>query len=398
MSKRQEVMKKLSEKEIKDFGLKSEEEIEDLHEELGIVEDEEENIEEEIVEEKPKKKAVSKKKTSTQTKKKSTKKKTSDNSDIRDILSDITIDVSNIEFSEKSPLESTSDIDFILNGKPTFQVVANQSAYIAHMESIRMADINSIVNSTMSPSASRQKLYKIVYSKINATSLGKISYKDWLRITSFYDFNTLLYGIYCQTYPTDSTFEISCGHCQGTNTVIVNNETLVDVKDEETFAKLHEIIGNVSNVDELLEKSLVNKFNRIVLPHDKILLDIQTPSLYDHLELIGSVNPEMLQENEQILTTMMFIKNLYVIDIQQLKANNKVKYVKIDDKESIFQIIKNLEVEDVKALAQAISDRSEKYAIDYKIKTHKCSNCGEQLGDIEIDMEEMLFHRLLQED
>ncbi|PTU25751.1 hypothetical protein DA469_22135, partial [Bacillus subtilis] len=248
-----------------------------------------------------------------------------------------------------------------------------------------MADINSIVNSTMSPSASRQKLYKIVYSKINATSLGKISYKDWLRITSFYDFNTLLYGIYCQTYPTDSTFEISCGHCQGTNTVIVNNETLVDVKDEETFAKLHEIIGNVSNVEELLEKSLVNKFNRIVLPHDKILLDIQTPSLYDHLDLIGSVNPEMLQENEQILTTMMFIKNLYVIDIQQLKANNKVKYVKIDDKESIFQIIKNLEVEDVKALAQAISDRSEKYAIDYKIKTHKCSNCGEQLGDIDID-------------
>jgi hypothetical protein len=408
MVKRNDLLNKLSDEEAQTFGLASEEEIDDLHSELGIEEDEdidaddeleedeldlddEEEIEEEppvVVEPpKPAKKPATRKKTTT-------KKKTKP--DVNSLLKNITIDINNIEFTEKSPLEKIDDIDFILNGKPTFQVVANQSAYIAHMESIRLADINSMTNSSGDIYATKQKLYKTIHSKINTTSVGKIDFKTWLKVTSFYDLPSLMYGIYCQTFPGDTTFEISCRHCQENTDVVVNNDTLISVKDEETYSKLNEIINNNKKAEDLLNNSIVNKYSRSVLPESKILVDIQTPSLWNHLELLASVDKRTIGEMEDVIGTMMFIKNLFVLDMKELQRTGKPKYYPISDKNQIINILRNLEVYDAKALGDAIAERSDKYAIGYKIQNFKCSKCSNDVGEIPVDVEQLLFSQILQ--
>jgi hypothetical protein len=396
-SKRDKLVNQLSNDEMSEFGF-GDNQLDDLHAELGIVEEEEtvEEVmeeEEEVVDEevkKPAKKTTPRKRT-TPAKKTQQKKQQS----ARDLLKNIKIDLNNIEFSDKSPLEKIDDIEFILNGKPSFQVVANQSGYIAHMESIRLADINSITNSTMDMYASKQKLYKTIFSKINTTSIGKMDYKTWLRVTSFFDLPSLMYGIYNQTFPGDTTFEVTCRHCQQPTDVIVNNETLIDVKDEATYSKLAEIVNHAKKPEDLLKDSLVNKYTRSVLPDDKILVDIQTPSLWNHLELLASIDKRQLEELDDVIGTMLFIKNLYVLDISALKQG-KVKYSEVTDKNQIVNILRNLEVNDAKALGDAISDRTEKYAIYYKIKDHNCSKCGNSVGEIPVDMETMLFTQILQ--
>jgi hypothetical protein len=390
-TKRDKLVSQLSSGEMSEFGL-GDSELDNLHSELGFVE--EETVEEEVVEKPVKPKASTpRKRNTTATKPKASPKKKQVTP--RDLLKNIKIDINNIEFSDKSPLEKVDDIEFILNGKPSFQVVANQSGYIAHMESIRLADINAITNSTMDMYASKQKLYKTVFSKINTTSVGKMDYKTWLRVTSFFDLPSLMYGIYNQTFPGDTNFEVTCRHCQQPTDVIVNNETLIDVKDEATYSKLGEIVNHAKKPEDLLSESLVNKYTRSVLPEDKILVDIQTPSLWNHLELLASIDKRQLEELDDVIGTMLFIKNLYVLDITALQQG-KVRYSEVTDKNQIVNILRNLEVNDAKALGDAISDRTEKYAIYYQIKDHNCSKCGNSVGDIPVDMETMLFTQILQ--
>lgn len=312
-----------------------------------------------------------------------------------DLLKNLQIDVNNIEFVEKSPLESLDELEFFMNGKPTYQVIASQSAYIAHMESMRLADINAINNSTMDLYATKQKLYKTIYDKIATTSLGKIGYNDWLKITSIYDLDTLEYGIYCQTFPGDTSFEVTCRHCNKKTDVIVNNDTLISVKDEELYSNLNEIISNVRNPEQALKSSLVNKFTRKVLPTDKILVDIQTPSLWNQLELFASADPKMLAEMEEIIGTMIFIKSLSLVDMKTLRETGKVKYYEVKDKNQIMRIISKLEIDDASALGSAIEERSRKYAVDYKIKDFKCGNCGNNVGEIPVDIEMLLFTQIL---
>jgi hypothetical protein len=400
--KRKEMISKLSQEDVKQFGLMDEEEVDDLHAELGI-EDEEEieddedlevEEEEEVVEPpKPVKKTTTKKKTTSSNKKPATKKV---KKDVSSMLDSIVIDINNIEFTEKSPLEKIDDIDFILNGKPTFQVVANQSAYIAHMESIRLADINAMTNSSGDIYATKQKLYKTIHSKVNTTSVGSIDFKTWLRVTSFYDLPSLMYGIYCQTFPGDTTFEINCRHCHENTDVIVNNDTLISVKDEDTYSKLNEIINNTKKPADLLDNSIVNKYSRSVLPKSKILIDIQTPSLWNHLELLASIDKRSMNEMEDVIGTMMFIKNLFLLDVKELERTGKPKYYPITDKNQIINILRNLEVLDAKALGDAIADRSDKYAITYKIQNFKCGKCNNDVGEIPVDVEQLLFSQILQ--
>jgi hypothetical protein len=399
-TKRKDLINKLSEEDAQAFGLLGEGEIDDLHSELGIGEEEEEDtVEEEVVEEeKPAKKTAPKRTTATKktAPKAKAKAKASVQDDMTALLQNISIDINNIEFTEKSPLEKIDDIDFILNGKPTFQTVANQSAYIAHMESIRLADINSLTNSSGDIYATKQKLYKTIHSKINTTSVGSIEFKTWLKVTSFYDLPSLMYGIYCQTFPGDTTFEINCRHCHENTDVIVNNNTLISVKDEETYSKLNEIINNSKKPEDLLNNSIVNKYSRSVLPVSKILVDIQTPSLWNHLELLASVDKRTIGELEDVIGTMMFIKNIFVLDMKELKRTGKPKYYPITDKNQIISILRNLEVFDAKALGDAIAQRSDKYAIGYKIQNFKCGKCSQDVGEIPVDVEQLLFSQILQ--
>jgi hypothetical protein len=311
-------------------------------------------------------------------------------------LRDVKIDINKIEIIEKSPLDKVTDIDRIVSTRPTFQVIANQSSYIAHMTSIRMEDINAIQNSISGQYENQQKLYRTIFNKINNSSLGDVNYTKWLKVTSFFDVSTLLYGIYCQTFPTDTDFTVTCGSCNEATDIRVNNGTLIDVKDETVYENLNNVLTSAHNPEEVIKDAVINSHDRVILPYSKVLVEIKTPTLADHLELLGSVKPEAAEEMADVLGTLLFIKNIYVPDMDTYQQTGEVKYVNVDNMSSTVSIIRNLELVDASELANAISARTDRYAINYKIKSHPCSKCGTQLGDIDIDMQQMLFHQVLQ--
>lgn len=316
--------------------------------------------------------------------------------DDSNFLDNIIINIDQIDIIEKSEIEKSENFQFILNGKPTYQVVASQSCYSAFVEPLKMSDINAITNSTMDAYQSRLKLYQTIWGRINTTSLGKLNFQDWLKITSFFDINTIMYGLYMQTFPGNTEFQVRCKHCEKSVEIKINNDTLISAKDDNIFKRMEEIRNSITTPDEALEHSLLSVYKRIILPDSKIIIELQTPSLKNHLELLASVDPKKIEDYQDYLTSMLFIKNAFMLDVKETKRTGVAKYFVLDSRGDKFNMLRNLSVTDMRKLSNEMYDNVNKYAVDYKIRSFKCSNCGKEVGDIPIDVEELLFQQILQ--
>jgi len=311
-------------------------------------------------------------------------------------LDKISVDLKDVTITKKSPIEQVEDINAMFNNNiATFTVTCCQSGYWASMSGLTLAEKNAINNSDGgSIFQFRQKLYHTVYNKIQAMSIPKPNFNNWLKITSFNDLATLLFGIYCQTFIDNNDFDITCGKCGKTTSVTVNNQSLVEVRDRSVFEKRDEIIGTIENGEQLVANSIVHKDERIMLNESKIIVDVATPSLHDHLTLLQSSKQETLQEYADTFSAMLFISHLYMLNIRETYNTGKPAYYEIDDKARLLNILLKLSNNDGEQLENAIQEKLGKYQINYEIHNVTCSHCKSQLPGIPVDMENILFTRL----
>jgi len=326
------------------------------------------------------------------------------NRNVKNKLANIEINVDEIEIVEHPKgLTQFDDYNISLGmgstANPTYQVVCNQSCYVANMKAINYGDAIAIANSSASAYQERSRIYKLLYDKCEAFSVGRISFDDFLRITSFYDAETLMFGIYQQSFPGTTEFQVQCGSCGMQHNMKFQNEEFIAVKDEEVYKNIQDTIASCSNPETALANSIVNKTTRKILPDSKVIVDVAIPSLKDNLDLLGRVNPKLLEANKEVISLMMFIKNIYMLDTNKTVTLGKPCYYKMEkDLSSVSKLIKDLTINDARELGKVIQDKSDKHGIVYQLKNHKCPNpeCGKDLGEIPVDIEKLLFFNMLQ--
>lgn len=325
-----------------------------------------------------------------------------ENPDIIDNLLESTynIDLNSIEIdtdddSDFADIDEES-LNFILNKRPTYQVVLNQSAYIAHVEGLRYSDVLAIAQSTSSQYEDRLKRYQMYFDKINTNSIGIKSFNEWIHNTSMFDINSLAFGIFNQTFPGDTEFTIICQHCnQELRDVKIGNDQLISVKNEDAYEQLDRVINSVSDISKARKYSITNKTTRIQLPKSGIIVDIKTPTLDDHLKLLREIREDKRDQVDSYTMQLLYIQAIYVPNLAKLKASKKLSYRKKDSRNDIFKFTTDMNLDDMNILIKAIAEKSDKYEIDFKIKSFPCTHCGEELGDIVIDPENLLFQEAL---
>ena len=310
-------------------------------------------------------------------------------------LDNFKVDLNNLEFVEKTVFNQKEDYDAVFNKKSVFDVVACQSAYSASMSAFNMSDVNSIMNSNVDRYKSRQRMYKAVFNHIEAMSIPKPGFNDWLKITSFGDWDTLLFGIYAQTFPDNNDFDIKCGHCGKETSVTIDNNALIETKDADIYGKIKEVVSGLNDPMMLVEGSQVHKFERVMLNDSKCVVEVQTPSLEDYLTILKNTDPQVLENYAETISVMMFIKNFYLPNLAASKATGSAKYSKVAmGGTEILNVLTKLSVNDGKQLEKIIEDRIEKYAISYSINNAVCQHCKDTLESITVDLETLLFTRI----
>jgi hypothetical protein len=315
----------------------------------------------------------------------------------KDILGGIKIDLNAIEINNgATEIDLMANQNAVLSSKKVMQVVACQSSYSAEISALKNQEIQNISGANVDFYNQMKRLYRALWSHIENTSVGKMDFATWMKVTSYFDVETLLYGAYCQTFPYENKYSLRCPKpdCNTPFEVTVNNNTLVETRgqDEEIFAKINEIISNVKNANELVKNSLVHTDKRIAADESKIVFDVHIPSVFDYLEgILSNVNEEYAQEYQTSLGIALFIKQALIPDIVNFQRTGELKYIPIEDKGKIIELIANLPYYDGLQIADEIQSFTERYRIEYSIKKASCPSCGHVIDNIPMSMEEVLF-------
>jgi len=310
-------------------------------------------------------------------------------------LPKLNIDLNNIVISDSlNELEKFQNLDVIFNSQPTFEVPLAQSCYTVFMDALKYSDIDTISNSSLDEYHTTLKLYQITYNHIQATTLGKITFDQFLSCTSFFDLQSLFYGLHMQTFPGKTKFDFRCGHCKEKFSSEIPNDTLVFSKDDTIFERFDKIRKTSRNINEIIQGNLLNQTNRICLDQSKTIIDLRIPSLKLHLNTLASIPPSETEKTDDAYT-LLFIKNMYLLNVPESLDKDQPIYYQITDDNKKLEAIKHFGVADAKQLGSAIDDWTGKYKVEYKIPNMICPNCGKSLGELSVDMENVLFRLML---
>lgn len=327
------------------------------------------------------------------------------------ILDDLNnIDLTNLNIGEaKRGMRQMDDIDiaFDRNKKSGFSVICAQSGYRATLSALTLADTNAITDTSADNITLREMLFKTVYSKIIEMNIPKPNYKKWLEMTAFADFETLLFGIFCQTYPDSNDYTLTCPHCGKEISVKVPNESLIEVKDRSVYGRMDDItFGSHINQygeqtgyidpDELLASSPINTYDRIMLPNSKIIVDIYNPTLADFLNLLKVTNPKAAQKYAAALGSLLYIRKMYMPDFVKYKETGEFSVYEITGIKEKLNILLSMSTTDGNKLESLLNDRMNKYAINYAINSTTCTSCGKEISQSPVNVEAMLFRRIIQ--
>ena len=325
-------------------------------------------------------------------------KELSNPNNIANILSMANVkDLNKITINDESKVFNEVDnFNFILNSKPTYQVTLNQSAYIAHIEGMRFSDIFSINQSVGNNFETTLRQYQTYFKKINSNSLGIKSFDEFTKLTSLYDVPTIEFGLFNQTFPGDTEFNIRCKHCgQEMKKVKISNDQLITAKNDEVYEQLDRVINSIDSVKKAEVHSLVNKVDRIQLPVSKSIIEIHIPTIADQLDILKEIRESNFAQVEDYIDVLLYTKDIYVVDLVATKEKGEPVFNKCKNRNEILMVIKNLTLDDIKVFNEAISGKDSKYRIDYMIKSFPCTNCHKEVGDVSIDIQQLLFQETL---
>ncbi len=317
-------------------------------------------------------------------------------SDLTD-FENIEIDLDTVEYVTDDNLEEmiVSNEEYVSHNQPTYESVLNQSGFIAHMTSLTLSDLATVIGSVNDDYESIRNMYEMMYHKINNTSIGKLTFEEYLDLVSLQDVETLQAGIFFATYPEPTTFDFTCQSCNKAITDFpVPNSNMTIINKSDALEKRQDIIHHsVNNRSELNKYSTLNKVKQVLLPKTKTIIEIRTPSLRDNLNINFRMqkNPDTVQA----VQLMLFTKTVSVIDRKYYHEKGKVRYLKMEKLNDIYNALKKLNIDDLKILTDLITEYSMRYTVDYGLTGIECPHCHHINNDIDVDMEELLFQTTL---
>lgn len=320
-----------------------------------------------------------------------------DDTDMDSIFKDV--DIKDFKVIENSnALDISAYVNEALTPKSSTQVVAIQSSYAAHMTELNFSDRDVLMNSTSDGVNASRKRFKTIYSKIIDSSIGRMTFDEWLKVTAYADLDVLMYGIYAQTFPESNEFDIRCAHCGATTKVSVMPHQLVAmVNKEANYTKIQEILkAQVSSPLEILHSSMVSKAERRIMPDSRIIIETLSPSCFHYLEHISKYDPNKMDDDQETFGTMLYIGRIFTPNLAASRKYKKAIFDEISSKDfdKKFNIIKRLSNRDGSLLTKMINERESVYQVQHRLKGVQCQTCRRDLGNIPIDMSNLLFFLL----
>jgi hypothetical protein len=247
---------------------------------------------------------------------------------------------------------------------PEYEVITPQTHLSFTTRSLNVQDEERLKGSLMTPNKVTEHLNKCIYETLVKKPDTIKEYKDFLKLVTLKDRDTLLYGLYHVTYEDIRNYDIKCKNCKKDFAVTVNAS--------DTFS------FNPYPATDVLTKRV-----KVELPKTPgVVCYVKQPTLEDEMVAINSMS-------SRPGTTMDVITETLIIDRFEQNIEAIVEPIVFDQRNDIIDAYRTLPAKDKRLIYETFLENFGKYETELKMRVF-CQHCGTE-DIVNIDLVENFF-------
>lgn len=231
----------------------------------------------------------------------------------------------------------------------------------------------------------RNELAKLgfICNHIVDSTVGKLTVSQLIKIVSYYDRDTLFYGLFAATHPENSELSKTCNRCGQEYFMKVSTKDLL-LNPEDFENETDNIKDNVTKFDILLKSSKLGQLHRYIHSNGMII-HYKHPSLESYLSTSKNITYETREKYPKLIDIAYCIDKITI----HYKNNEFVEY--IDPNEIILIISKIKDPADKYEIYDEVDMLRPNAIPSYGYKETICPICGAKNGLMSFSMEDTLF-------
>lgn len=309
-----------------------------------------------------------------------------------------------IETFHTKKIKDPKSLTHIIKGVNTLHTTAvclPLSGYTAKIKGCTAYELMSLLDGGANALLDAQTKWSLIHSKIESTSIGDMTFNEFLYNTAAGDYNNFIYGILCATYPEMETTTFKCTDCKTTYEhpysvrQLIRAERMSD-KLREHFSAVVDAAISTETAMAVHEDSPIKLIKRIRLPISGIIVEVQVQSAYDlinnSLKAISDTDDPETKKFNAAMVIATLIRRVLVPDPEDPDS-----MYEFTDSSDIAQIVYQLRERDILIIKNFGDELMGDMTIDYGFMNIKCPKCGKYIAFSMVDIEDLLFQRYRQE-
>jgi hypothetical protein len=247
---------------------------------------------------------------------------------------------------------------------PEYEVITPQTHLSFTVRTLNVQDEERLKGSLMTPQKVTEHLNKCIYETLVKKPDTIKEYKDFLKLITLKDRDTLLYGLYHVTYEDIRNYDVKCKNCK--------KDFSVTVSAAETFN------FNPYPSDDILTKRI-----KVDLPKSiGVSAYIKQPTLEDETESIKRMSSKPG-------TTMDIITETLIIEKFEQDIEASKEPIIVSERQDIVDAYRKLPAKDKRVIYEKFNEEFGKFGTELKMQVF-CQHCGTE-DIVSIDLVENFF-------
>jgi hypothetical protein len=241
--------------------------------------------------------------------------------------------------------------------------------------------------------------WTLIHSKVENTSIGKMDFNTFLNNVASLEYDILVYGILCATFPDEDTFPLTCPLCR--SSIEHKYEMRSLLRAEEMSEKLMNLVKHTADCShtenlakECFETSLLNTEKSIQLPDSEFICTIGVQNAYSFIHDSVNAIDRLDEKYSQATIISSAVARIFVPN----PDDGGETYLEIDDTEDVIKLIYSLNAKDISILSTKIGEITEGLEFKFGLMDITCTNmkCKHHVNSVEVELDTILFHKYQQ--
>ena len=241
--------------------------------------------------------------------------------------------------------------------------------------------------------------WTLIHSKVESTSIGKLDFNAFLNNVASLEYDILVYGILCATFPDEDTFPLTCPLCK--TSIEHKYEMRSLLRAEEMSDRLAELVKYTADssftensAKECFENSLLNTEKSIQLPDSEFICTIGVQNAYSFIYDSVNAIDKLDEKYSQATIISSAVARIFVPN----PDDDGATYLEVDDTEDKIKLIYSLNAKDISILSTKIGEITEGLEFKFGLMDINCTNmkCRHHVNSVEVELDTILFHKYQQ--